>query len=980
MTGPRRVGATPIAPTEGEAPAPTTGLFNLGNPVWAELDPPGPEFNYANPFLEDAYPPTVLKVDDDTLFSVYGHETDEKPADFSGPNSIYIRKLTYDADLPVPVSALDLPGAGGSANASRTGTQPRGVRFDGQPDSYAEADPDFTWPFGDANDLDIRMLILPDDWTPAVSQTLMSKWEPGQLAFRLKLNTNGRLHFEKVWTDGTTLGGTECTAAVPFVPGQPTWIRVTCFSGYQIKYWVADNPGEEIPNWVQLGSNADAGHAGLNIEASTARLLLGAASGADLATPTNTKNEFSGTIYEAEIWVESSLEFNASFSKRRGPWQGGITTTTLTNRNGDYDLTLYGGTEVRSILDLVDRIELRLYSVSADDWTPSSRTVLVADDNWEFSIEPSGSLQLTIAQDGATPTFISASSSAATGFSDGTTHHLRADWNINDATVQFYTSDPYYAPTWTQLGTDQALSVTGVFDSTGDLRVGSASGDTDQFAGSIGRMDLWLEPRATGEPVELRRAAAPRFNEQVAGTTTFTDGTGDEWVLDGDATIVDVDGSTSEGFVVSEEVLLFGGIRHNTTPPLSDSSLWDVDQHVQIVPVDTEHVLLRMYDESGIWDGDDYGTGNYNRSVGCALVTIDWDTKTVEYGPWNILFQDDDEAYEYTYGDYGLTTRRCVFLPDGRFVAVSTDWNWMSPALRVGTMNYGTGVATLGAVWLHPDYDTDGNWNDIFGGLDLFVIDDTRVAVFWKNFNDVVHTGQAVRVAIFDVENDDTLTLVEWADILMPDDTAEADFESTTEYTSFEQVRPGVFVGAFYMMGGVVPDWYTNLWSINLADITSNELTWTPLYGTPDNDNPVLYRSAAYWDPDNGYPEHVRIIPVNQATGKFILTWQDYTTAVPRPGASEWDYATVELVRGFVMEDDMSFVTSPAILQASLSDLSPDFQERTRWLGGRSAAVHDVACTSTTFSHDDNWWADPMPDPNYYELGTHMVTKYVTAS
>lgn len=966
MTGARRVGATPIAPPEGTFTPSGRQLVSLGNPAFMEVDPRGPEFVYEEPFLDDDMPPVVLPVDDDTLFAVYMHDYDRK-LDFSGYQSVYIRKLTHDANLPVRSSALSP--AGGSASASRTNSPPRGARFDGETGSYAGGDIDFTWPFGDPDNLDIRMLILPDDWTPAADQILIEKWLDGDAAFRLTLKSNGHLLFEKAWTDGTTIDGTECSVAVDYTPGQPKWIRVTCFSGYQVKYWEVDNPNEEFPNWVQVGDTEDGSFSGLNMETAVP-LFVGAGTGADLATPVSTVNEFTGSMYETQVWMESNLYFDAQFSAHSGGWTAGDSdgeSIEVTNRVGTDTLTLHGGVEIRSALDLTDLIDLKLTGVSAADWTPVARAVVVGDENWEFSIEPSGVLRLSVAQDGATPTMVSASSSAGTGFGAGTPHNLRVTWTVATGAVKFYTSDPG-APTWVQLGTDQTITVTGVFDSTGSLLVGSGA-DGDPFTGTIERMDLYLD---------LIRATAPVFKDLPPGTTPFTDGLGVDWTFTGGASIVDVAGSTTEGFEVGDEVILWGGLAGvDAIPPLpSGSGKWNVDRgYVQVVPVDTDHVIVRFYDEDGWWDNEEIGTGDYRVSVGCSLVEIDWDTKTATWGPWNIIYRDEDDAYEFGYGDVGLTMRRLVFLPDGRFVTATTTWDDMSPTLIVGTMDYDTGIVTFGEAWLHPDHATDTNWMDVFSGMDLFVIDDTRVALFWKNYADIVLPDKPVNVAILDVENDDSMTLVDWANITMPD--VEVSIEYTTDEVTFEQVRPGIFVGVFYRSGGEGS--YLDMLSVNLADLTSNELEWSFLYGPPDDLDPVPYRSASLWDPDYGYPQYHRIAVTNFLEGEFVMTWQDETQAIPRTGpGAEFDATFVEIGRAFMMAEDMTFETTSAVLQASTSDMGENFEERSRYLGGLSGSVHDMICTATLFDHVANWWADPAPDPNVYTFGVLMVMKFTT--
>lgn len=114
---------------------------------------------------------------------------------------------------------------------------------------------------------------------------------------------------------------------------------------------------------------------------------------------------------------------------------------------------------------------------------------------WQFLVRTGGTLQLTGSQDGSSQD--AAISSTSTGFSAGTTHWVRVTWRNSDNRTQFFTSnddvnDPA-AVTWTQLGTDQTLNLTGLYDASVPVLLG-ISNPTDipnlQMAGSIYYFEL----------------------------------------------------------------------------------------------------------------------------------------------------------------------------------------------------------------------------------------------------------------------------------------------------------------------------------------------------------------------------------------------------------------------------------------------------------------------------------------------------------
>lgn len=129
-------------------------------------------------------------------------------------------------------------------------------------------------------DLDLRILVALDDWTPAANQGLIRKrGASGQFGYYFHVLAGGSLRLR--WSpDGTT----ELTAdsIVPAATdGSPLWLRVTLdvdngSGGYAVKFWTApatiENP--TAADFTQIGPMTTGG-ATTSIFANTAALEVG---------------------------------------------------------------------------------------------------------------------------------------------------------------------------------------------------------------------------------------------------------------------------------------------------------------------------------------------------------------------------------------------------------------------------------------------------------------------------------------------------------------------------------------------------------------------------------------------------------------------------------------------------------------------------------------------------------------------------------
>jgi hypothetical protein len=104
-------------------------------------------------------------------------------------------------------------------------------------------------------DIDLRVRVAMDDWTPAAASDLLSKYASGGTrSYRLFLNAAGTLGFGFT-TDGTTLVTRASSVATGLTDGAVKWVRVTVdvdngASGYDVKFWLSDDGS----TWTQLGT------------------------------------------------------------------------------------------------------------------------------------------------------------------------------------------------------------------------------------------------------------------------------------------------------------------------------------------------------------------------------------------------------------------------------------------------------------------------------------------------------------------------------------------------------------------------------------------------------------------------------------------------------------------------------------------------------------------------------------------------------
>lgn len=200
----------------------------------------------------------------------------------------------------------------------------------------------------------------------------------------------------------------------------------------------------------------------------------------------------------------------------------------------------YVSTPDSAAVSITSDIDVRI-KVAMADWTPAALVGLVAKygssgtRSYRLYVNADGTVQFDISSGGASA--ISAISTAATGFTDGTTHWVRATWNNTTDTCKFYTSSD--GNSWSQLGADVAQAASAIFDGNAPLVLGALnSGAANWLDGSIYYFELRSGIDGTVvakfDATDVTRTAVRTPTTWVAPTTeTWTvNGTGWDWDLE----------------------------------------------------------------------------------------------------------------------------------------------------------------------------------------------------------------------------------------------------------------------------------------------------------------------------------------------------------------------------------------------------------------------------------------------------------------
>lgn len=194
-------------------------------------------------------------------------------------------------------------------------------------------------------------------------------------------------------------------------------------------------------------------------------------------------------------------------------------------------------------LDIVGDIDIRA-DLAADDWTPAAVSMIVAkwqaggNLSYRLYIDTSGNLNFHWTADGTT--ILAATSTAATGFADGTRRWVRVTVDVNDGAgnrvFKFYTSVDGVA--WAQLGaTVTTAGTTSIFSGNSKLEIGSSvNGTAERLSGKVYRAQIL-------NGIDGTLAVDFNLDQVKKGATGFSTPTGEQWTINGAAKIRQVDDS-----------------------------------------------------------------------------------------------------------------------------------------------------------------------------------------------------------------------------------------------------------------------------------------------------------------------------------------------------------------------------------------------------------------------------------------------------
>lgn len=239
-------------------------------------------------------------------------------------------------------------------------------------------------------DIDIRVKVAMNDWTPAGFPQLVNKSPGGgNYSYQFDIVSDGSLRF--VWsTDGTSIVSTASTLPTGFVDGSTHWVRATL----DVNYDGAGSPSiflvqfytsEDGTTWTQLGANIT-GAGSTSIFNSAGALEVGAAQSA-------IANNLAGRIHYAEIrnGIDGTVvaEFDPSDWSSGTTWVSDTGETWTVNSSGSpsagiapiADATVRGASQTGNGLD-------------TQDWKPNATGVLLPGDYFGVN----GELKIVTAQ------------------------------------------------------------------------------------------------------------------------------------------------------------------------------------------------------------------------------------------------------------------------------------------------------------------------------------------------------------------------------------------------------------------------------------------------------------------------------------------------------------------------------------------------------------------------------------------------------
>lgn len=259
-----------------------------------------------------------------------------------------------------------------------------------------------------------------------------------------------------------------------------------------------------------------------------------------------------------------------------------------------------------------------IVKMAMDDWTPAANSIPIGKwvaagtgRSWEVIVVPGGNVRLLTSPDG-TGNDVAQSSSAATGFVDGSTHWLRVTRLAASGLINYSTSEDYDpatgAGTWTPLGTADRTSTPGnIFDSGSPLEIGSMTNGTQNlWAGRVHyaevRNGIDGPAIAKFDPFNDANGSAASFTSSETGELwTINTSGGTPAVLTGfpDATtFYQVRRATEDSLLLAAGTAVAGGSDSLTLQAAVQTNdlfcYWEFSESIPDADVHTQHMVTRF--------------------------------------------------------------------------------------------------------------------------------------------------------------------------------------------------------------------------------------------------------------------------------------------------------------------------------------------------------------------------------------------------
>lgn len=192
-------------------------------------------------------------------------------------------------------------------------------------------------------------------------------------------------------------------------------------------------------------------------------------------------------------------------------------------------------------VDITGDIDIA-FDATLDSWFGEQRGLVgkwafTGDErSYLFLLEDDGRIGFRFTTDGTSATEVVTQSTVPVPVGSGRLA-VRVTRDASTGDVEFYTL-PYYSSTglsnWTQLGDTRSADTGSMYSGTAPLEIGSWDDGTN------GMLDGLVHQVVVKDSINIgAHNANPDFNEETPGDTSFVDGVGNTWTINGDAEIIE---------------------------------------------------------------------------------------------------------------------------------------------------------------------------------------------------------------------------------------------------------------------------------------------------------------------------------------------------------------------------------------------------------------------------------------------------------